>query len=100
MAERPPLSYATVAGHRHREPPSHHLPIAVHYRRAYACISHLYILILQRFNVEPDGGYGLDGLVGLILQPVEDGGLPGIVEAEDQYSNLLGTEETLEESAH
>ena len=62
--------------------------------------AHLYILILQRFDVEPDRRDRLDGLVGLVLEPVQDGRLPGIVQAQDQYSHFLGTEEALEEPAH
>ena len=62
--------------------------------------THLYILILQRLHIEPNRWNRLDGLVGLVLEPVQNGGLSGIVQTEDQYSNLLGPEETLEESAH
>ena len=62
--------------------------------------THLYILILQRLHIEPNRRNRLDGLVGLVLETVQDGGLSGIVQAEDQYSDLLGPEETLEESAH
>ena len=62
--------------------------------------THLYILILQRLHIEPNRWNRLDGLVGLVLETVQDGGLSGIVQTEDQYSNLLGPEETLEESAH
>mmetsp|Transcript_9391 Transcript_9391/g.19184 ORF Transcript_9391/g.19184 Transcript_9391/m.19184 type:complete len:80 (-) Transcript_9391:1109-1348(-) len=50
---------------------------------AYALLPHLYILILQRFNVEPNRWDGLHGLVGLVLQAVQNGGLPGIVQAKD-----------------
>eukprot|EP00584_Thalassiosira_punctigera_P009687 CAMPEP_0172526526 /NCGR_PEP_ID=MMETSP1067-20121228/1431_1 /TAXON_ID=265564 ORGANISM="Thalassiosira punctigera, Strain Tpunct2005C2" /NCGR_SAMPLE_ID=MMETSP1067 /ASSEMBLY_ACC=CAM_ASM_000444 /LENGTH=233 /DNA_ID=CAMNT_0013310057 /DNA_START=320 /DNA_END=1021 /DNA_ORIENTATION=+ len=60
----------------------------------------LYILILQRLHVEPDRGDGLHRLVALVLQPVEDGRLPGVVQAEDEDPHLLRSEEALEEPAH
>ena len=63
-------------------------------------VSYLYILILQCLHIEPDGGYRLDGLVGLVLEAVQDGRLSGIVEAEDEYSHFLRPEQALEEPAH
>lgn len=60
-------------------------------------VTHLYIFILQRFNVKPDCRYSLHSLVTFILQSIEDGRLAGIVQAEDEDSDLFRTEEALEE---
>ena len=51
--------------------------------------THLYILVLQGLNVEPDRRDRLDGLVALVLEPIEDRGLPGIVQAEDEHAYLF-----------
>lgn len=58
------------------------------------------ILVLKRLHVEPDGGDGLNVVVRVVLQAVEDGRLSGVVEAEDENTHLLRPEQGLENSAH
>lgn len=58
----------------------------------------LEVLVAERLDVEADGGLGGDDLAD--LQPVQDGGLAGTVEAEDQYAELpVGAPEAVEHRA-
>ena len=45
-----------------------------------------YVLVFQRFNIEPDGGNGLNELV--LLQFEEDRGLARAVKAEGNHPHL------------
>jgi hypothetical protein len=68
-------------------------------RHKITTFTHLYIFILQRLYVETDRRNRLDRLVGFVLQPVENSGLSGVVQTQNQDSNLFGAKEGLEHFA-
>ena len=51
--------------------------------------TYLDILILQRFYIESNRWNGLYGFIALVLQSVQDGGLAGIIETQNQDPYLL-----------
>lgn len=57
------------------------------------------VLVLEGFHIEPNGWDGLDVIVRLVLQAVEDGCLSRVVEPQDQNPDLLRSEQGLEHSA-
>lgn len=59
----------------------------------------LNILVLKGLDVEADRRDGLDVVVGLVLQAVQDRRLARVVQTEDQDADLLRPKQGLEDSA-
>ena len=62
--------------------------------------THLDVLVLQGFHIEPNGGNCLHRFVAFVLQSVQYGCFPSIIQAQNQNANFLRAEQAIEEFAH
>ena len=90
---------SSITGHK-KQRNDFHLPPTKKTPSGQKPSAHLYILILQRLHIEPDCRNRLNSLVTLILQPIQNGGLSGIVKTKNENSHFFGAKEALEHSAH
>ena len=88
--QTPPIRTGRIAYHHHHDDTQTLKSIHKH------IYTYFDIFILQGFHVESNGRYGLYRFVTFVLQSIQNGGLTGIVQSQNQYPYLLGTEQAFE----